>query len=191
MLIALVLLAVALTVSTVVEYDQMMNLEGRARSTTVSYQTVTVSSLSFETVTATIIMDVTPTQTCTDQTASPGVCNFHREGTLNIVGLPRFDYYDVTGLPSPSNFTFEGVRFNGTISNNYCPPNQECTGPTEACVFYTALTVNDNASYNFHACWYAYVAQDASISLYPENSPQVGFMVLPDGSVYVLVARAT
>ena len=209
----LVALVLVLTSTTLIEYNQNLGLARRSISTStisvVSNQTITLSSASIETVTSQILVEITTvvnstqsrtttitisgyqpttTQTCTTQANSLGSCNFHQDGTLDIAGLPQFYYLDVTSLGMPNSFVFEGVMFNGTINSNYCAPHAACTGPAEACVLYSALIIKSNMSYNMSQCTYAQqVALYASVFLYPEGSPQVGFMWLPDGTVYMLV----
>jgi hypothetical protein len=206
-------LVIVLFSTTLFEYDQVLSLEHQSVSTTtfsvVSNQTVTLSSASV--VTSTILVEVTtivnstqsrtttvtitgyqPTsaQTCTAQPNSLGPCNFHQDGILGIAGLGSFYYLDITSLGSPTSFTFEGVTFSGFVNYNACAPHAVCTGPSITCVDYSALVIKTNTPYKWSECNEAdQVALYATIYLYPQNSPHVGFMWLPDGTIYMLVAK--
>jgi hypothetical protein len=204
---------VVLMSTTLIEYNQIVSLErGQKSASTIPFalsQTISLPSASIETVTSRILVEITTivnstqsrtttvtvsgylttAQICTPQTNSLGACNFHKDGTLDIPGLPQFYYLDITSLGLPNGFVFEGVRFNGTVNNDYCAPHAQCTGPIYACVLYSALIIKSGTSYNMSQCTYAQlVALYASVYVYPKSSPQVGFMWLPDGTVYVLVA---
>ena len=209
-------LILVLLLTALVEYNEVLTLERRPVTTSTttstssvtstfsvtSNQTITVSSVSILTVTSQILVDVSGTssvtvtqqqipssmQTCTAQTNSLGPCYFHQDGTPDIAGLPQFYYLDITAVGAPSRFNFEGVAFNGTTSDNYCPSGA-CTGPAEDCIAYSARIIKTNASYNIDDCSYeVLVASSATVFLYPQNLPQVGLMWLPDGTVFALVA---
>jgi hypothetical protein len=175
----LLALIIILTSVTLLGYQQII---GTQHSTRVELTFPGASEPTLATVT---IEGGQPTssQTCYSQAETPTSCNFNPDGYLDIEGLPRFYYLDVTGLPT--NFTFEGVMFNGTVSNNYCAPHAECTGPAQACVIYSAL-IKNGTSYNMGECVDAPFPPNL-LYLDPHGSPQVGFLSLPDGSIYVLV----
>jgi hypothetical protein len=140
--------------------------------------TTIVNSTQSRTTTLTVSgYQPTTTQTCTAQANSLGPCNFHQDGDLKIVGLPQFHYLDITAIGLPNSFVFEGVRFNGTVNGNSCAPHAVCTGPLVACVHYSALVVKSGISYDMSHCTEAQlVTLYALVFLYPESSPQVGFM---------------
>jgi hypothetical protein len=204
----LVALVIVLTLVALVEYDQIVSLEGRQTSTTyVSSSQVTTSSASNDTVGSQMLVEVTNqsgtttitvanyqptyTQTCTeDQFDNLGPCNFNQDGTVEIAKFPQFYYLDITSLGYPSRFTFEGVNFNGTVNDDDCHPNTVCTGPITACVNYSAFVIKDSQTYDMILCTEAdQVAESpAAAVLYPGSEPQVGFVWLPDGTIEVLVS---
>jgi len=143
----------------------------------------------------TIEVGPSTTQTCASEASAQGSCNFYADGYLDIEGFHQFYYLNLSLIARPTNFTFDGVMFNGTVNDDYCAPNATCTGPAQACVFYTALVIKNSTSYDMDQCTPALsldvhppkISLHTSIFLYPHNSPQVGFVWLPDGAVYILV----
>jgi hypothetical protein len=205
----LVALILVLTLVTLVEYGEIVSLEGRQTSSTTyaSSSQVTTSSGPSETVASQTLVEVTNqsltttitvtnyqptyTQACTEnQFDSLGPCNFNQDGTVEIAKFPQFYYLDITSLGYPSSFTFEGVKFNGTESDNYCAPHATCTGPFVACVLYSAHVIKDNLTFDMSECTDAdQVAQSpAGVFLFPASEPEVGFVWLPDGTIEVLVS---
>lgn len=130
-------------------------------------------------------------QLCNAQPETPTTCSFGPDGYLDIdARLLRFDYLDLNAHGVPSNFTFDGVPFtNGVVSSNYCPPNRTCTGPAQACVSFSTPIVQNGTSRSTGGWGECMMAPFPRNLLYldPRGSPLVGFLSVPDGSIYVLV----